>query len=249
MLLLWDQFIWRSGSCRCHWVLLSTTKASVKLQSVKAHALFILLTGKEIFNRDRKTSVKCQTNWGYLSCCGSLRGLMHLPSSSDRSVRTAEPERTLWVYSIHQMNTMRCQSRSKYDIHSLSPPASRSSAYPPPLQSLCAAQRCPCMTHVSAALTCASVQKWECHLLAFQSLIPLSSICKIYLLLPCCHHKMAQMWSNHRGWLSSSHAGTKTSGPCMGLRLRVTSRIARVSIRLKGVKVSHYNVLTGGRKT
>lgn len=124
MLLLWDQFIWRSGSCRCHWVLLSTTKASVKLQSVKAHALFILLTEKEIFNRDRKTSVKCQTNWGYLSCCGSLHSLTHLPSSSDRSVRTAEPERTLLVYSIHQMNTMRCQSRSKYDIYSLSPPAS-----------------------------------------------------------------------------------------------------------------------------
>lgn len=58
MLLLWDQFIWRSGSCRCHWVLLSITKASVKLQSVRAHALFILLMGKKRFYKDRKTSVR-----------------------------------------------------------------------------------------------------------------------------------------------------------------------------------------------
>lgn len=34
-----------------------------------------------------------------------------------------------------------------------------------------------------------------------------------------------------------------------GLRLRMTLRLARVSIGLKGVKVSHCNVLTSGHKT
>lgn len=83
-------------------------------------------------------------------------------------------------YSVHQMNTIRCQSRSKCSLtYSPSPPTS---LFSPILLhfrgSVLRGTVRPLHDACSAPLTCGSVQKWEYHLLAFQWLIRPSSMWK-----------------------------------------------------------------------
>lgn len=156
-------------------------KASVRLQTVKAPTLFLFwprLTEKILIMTQNVSQVSDSmdilVSWI----------LQFIASSFSGSFRQKTLSQTRTVkYWVHQMNTIRCQSRSKCSLtYSLSS-SSITLLCLPPVPRCWAVQWGPCMTHVSAPLTWGSVQKWEYHLLAFQSLIPLSCIWKsIY----CC---------------------------------------------------------------
>ncbi len=106
-------------------------------------------------------------------CCKGIFPLLIILSNTMNQMHTVK-------YSVHQMNTIRCQSRSKCSLtYSPSPPAS---LFSPILLhfrgSVLHGTVRPLHDACSAPLTSGSVQKWEYHLPPFQWLISLSSTCK-----------------------------------------------------------------------
>ena len=151
-------------------------KASVKLQTVKAHTHFLFwprLTDKILIKTENVSQVSDSLD---IIVSSVHHSLLHL-SSSDQSVRKYQTKGTLWSIQYSRWIPYASQDQSAA-WHTVSPLHLTHLSHPPPLLSLSAVQysEAPCVTHVSASLTCGSVQKWEYHLLPFQTLISLSSI-------------------------------------------------------------------------
>lgn len=120
--LLWDQFIWRSGSCRCHWVLLSVTRLWSNYRPLKAHTCSLLLpsTDSKDFSKDRKMPVECQTVWKS-SSSESLAIICH--PSSDHSVKNTELNVHLEVFGVSdEYHKMPVKIKVLSDIQTPTPP-------------------------------------------------------------------------------------------------------------------------------
>lgn len=117
MRLLWDQFIWRSGVCRCHRVQLSITKP----RRVKAHPHFSFWP--QLFEKDFDQMI-------WISLCNLSVYWKHLPSSH-YSVKKYWTKHSLWSVQYIRFipdDASQDQSAAWHTVSSLQPLSSLPSA-------------------------------------------------------------------------------------------------------------------------
>lgn len=127
--LLWDQFIWRSCSCRCHWVLLSITKLWSDYRHLRLMLIFFNsdLDDGECLTKDTK---RWSSVWRFIFYWTQW----HHPS--DRSVKIYQTARALWSVQPIRWIPWDVSGDQRAAWHTALPSNLSLISHPPPLQCL-----------------------------------------------------------------------------------------------------------------